>query len=385
MLSDVVLYDSVYGAIGGISGLPAGETFTIGAQYMWLPGQHENTVTATATFDIYTVSATDVAHYLGLVYDEPAILLAKYVSPDGGATWVSAPVAPGPTILSNQLPAFKVVVTNVGNIMLTNVTIADSVYGPVGSVPSLNPGQLTQFFFTVPWAAGQQTNLATVNAEYEDGEEGSVGARDTANYLGVTATVGVSLKKYVSPDGGTSWVEATTAPGPTIPSDIFPKFKFIITNTGNTPLTDILLTDSVYGTIAVLTSMAPGEEDEYEITAPWEEGLHENIATFTATAYDESTLTATANAFYTGPIVPRPSIQIIKYVSVDGGLTWIDANTAPGPLLPAGTAVMFQYVITNTGNVPLSNIVVTDDVLGVIGTVPTLAVGETQSWTVTPI
>ena len=46
---------------------------------------------------------------------------------------------------------------------------------------------------------------------------------------------------------------------------------------------------------------------------------------------------------------PLPSITIKKYVSGDGGETWNDADSPPGPSIT--TDPMFKFVITNTGNV----------------------------------
>jgi hypothetical protein len=70
-----------------------------------------------------------------------------------------------------------------------------------------------------------------------------------------------------------------------------------------------------------------------------------------------------------------PSIDILKEVSVDDGVTWQDANTPVGPFLTPGTKPQFRYTITNTGDTPLNNIVISDDVIGQIGTIPVLNPG----------
>jgi len=96
-------------------------------------------------------------------------------------------------------------------------------------------------------------------------------------------------------------------------------------------------------------------------------------------------MTSGTSGVYVSPnqvIVPIPEIQIKKFVSVDEGQTWNDAQTRPGPLLPNGITVQFKYVVTNIGNVPFTNIIITDDVLGQISTIPSLAVGETQEFIV---
>ncbi|HZD43707.1 MAG TPA: hypothetical protein VE134_06570, partial [Methanomicrobiales archaeon] len=52
---------------------------------------------------------------------------------------------------------------------------------------------------------------------------------------------------------------------------------------------------------------------------------------------------------------PKPSIKIQKYTN--GELAVI----APGPQIPVGSDVVWTYNVTNTGNVPLADVVVTDD------------------------
>ena len=57
---------------------------------------------------------------------------------------------------------------------------------------------------------------------------------------------------------------------------------------------------------------------------------------------------------------PSPSIRIVKTTS-DGFGGWMD-----GPLLNTSEPVTWRYIVTNTGDLPLSDIVVTDNKEGVI-------------------
>jgi uncharacterized repeat protein (TIGR01451 family) len=59
---------------------------------------------------------------------------------------------------------------------------------------------------------------------------------------------------------------------------------------------------------------------------------------------------------------PTPGIDVKKYVSLDNGSNWEEADTAPGLVVPQGTDLLFKYVVTNTGNVPLKNVTLTDSV-----------------------
>lgn len=76
------------------------------------------------------------------------------------------------------------------------------------------------------------------------------------------------------------------------------------------------------------------------------------------------------------PVVEHPGVSLVK--STNGA----DANDAPGPYVRVGSAVDWAYEVTNTGDVSLSNLVVTDD-QGVAVTCPatTLAVGAGMSCT----
>ncbi len=78
-----------------------------------------------------------------------------------------------------------------------------------------------------------------------------------------------------------------------------------------------------------------------------------------------------------GPVTPpEPGIDIEKFTNGE------DADTPTGPIIPVGDAVAWTYVVTNTGNVPLSNVTVTDN-QGVVVSCPktTLAPGESMNCT----
>src|SRR4029077_1131436 len=55
-----------------------------------------------------------------------------------------------------------------------------------------------------------------------------------------------------------------------------------------------------------------------------------------------------------------PAVKIVKYVNGQ------DVDSAPGVHVAAGSTLTFTYVVTNTGNVPLSSVAVTDSVLGAV-------------------
>jgi hypothetical protein len=147
-------------------------------------------------------------------------------------------------------------------------------------------------------------------------------------------------------------------------------FTFIVTNTGNTALTNVVVTDNVYGVIGTIPTLAAGASQTLTKTAPALAGQHTNIATVTTT--EGVTDTDPGNYFGTAP-----TIDLEKHVNGS------DADTPTGPMVPVGSTVTFTFIVTNTGNTALTNVVVTDDVYGVIGTIPTLAAGASQTLTKT--
>ena len=78
-----------------------------------------------------------------------------------------------------------------------------------------------------------------------------------------------------------------------------------------------------------------------------------------------------------------PAIKIVKLVNGQ------DADSPTGPHVAVGSTVTFTYVVTNTGNVPLANVAVSDDKLGTITSFTGDANGNglldlTETWTYTP-
>ncbi len=68
-----------------------------------------------------------------------------------------------------------------------------------------------------------------------------------------------------------------------------------------------------------------------------------------------------------------PAIQLVKQVNSE------DANEAPGPFILVGQTVTWNFVVTNLGNAPLTDISVSDDVLGEVCTIAELAAGSTET------
>ena len=154
-------------------------------------------------------------------------------------------------------------------------------------------------------------------------------------------------------------------------------WSYEVKNTGNVVLTNVVVTDDKLGQIGTIASLAVGETKTLT-TLPGPiavAGQYSNNATVTGKTPDESEVSDTDPDYYFGL---DPGISLVKKTN------GVDSNTAPGQNIPVGSPVTWSYEVKNTGNVVLTNVVVTDDKLGQIGTIPSLAVGETETFTKDP-
>jgi hypothetical protein len=173
----------------------------------------------------------------------------------------------------------------------------------------------------------------------------------------------IDLEKFISVDGQATWQDADNSPGPDVAlgSDVY--FRFRLTNTGDVPLTNLSLTDNAFDVSSCALPAALTPEAFYECTigpVPASEGQHTDTALATGEA-NGTTVSDTDSASYFGG--DRPALDLEKLISVDGGATWQDANSPPGPRVKTDGDVLFRFVITNNGNVPLSSISLIDSTL----------------------
>lgn len=175
-------------------------------------------------------------------------------------------------------------------------------------------------------------------------------------------TPSVNVEKSVSLDG-TTWHDADEPTGLDIPLDGQVWFQFQIMNDGNLDISGLMLSDDMLDVSScVLPEILEPEASVQCIVGPLAvvEGQHTNVATVTANTNGE-VLTDTDSANYWGG--NRPSIDVEKHIAVDGGITWDDADSPTGSNAVIGDPVQFRFTVTNDGNVALTNLSLTDDML----------------------
>jgi len=264
---------------------------------------------------------------------------------------------------------YDLVVTNTGNVTLTAVTLADAMLGTAtpGPIATLAPGASVPF--SVDHVArdsdivnGEILNEASVTATPPSGAD--VTAADDATLSADTPAPALSIVK--TPILTDTNNNGTADAGETI------TYSFAVENTGNVALVEVTVDDPALAALSIAISPT---------SASIAEGGGQ---TFTSAAYTVTQAdvdagsalsnTATAEGVYvrsdavridvaSGPstvTVPvsaqAPAVELVK--------TAVLADKDGDGRADAGETITYELVVTNTGNVGLSNVTIADPMLG---------------------
>jgi len=328
-LLNVSVDDNKIGHIGDIASLAVGASATL-TKTAVISVDTDNIGTAAGTDEWgHQVSDTDTAsvNVVG-----PAVSLAKSATPLVG--------------LSGDLFSYTYVITNTGDVTLYNLALDDVPLGHIGDVSSLGVGQSATITTTTPIMVST-LNVGTVIG-YDEFEH-QVGASDTAEVRIVDP--GISVAKSVD--------KPVVIAGETV------TYTYVITNTGDVPLQGITLDDDKLGHIGDVASLAVGATTTLTKSTTLSVST-DNVAT--VVGFDEWQHRVTDSDEASVRVV-RPSITIDK--------------TANKAVILSGETVVYTYVITNNGDVPLSGVAITDNKLGTVTSGQTLAVDGSATFTST--
>ncbi|QAY65894.1 DUF7507 domain-containing protein [Paenibacillus protaetiae] len=247
--------------------------------------------------------------------------------------------APGDTV------EYTIVVTNVSDTELTNVVIEDATLGINQTFAALAPSASITLnaTFTIPRDAVSGQVFRNLSTTFADGIEPLSANADVL----VAARPAITLTKSVVPE--------EAAPGSSV------TYLFQITNSGNTSLEFVTLTDPLLGLSQTIGTLAASESAvvpfPFVVPASATDPFVNN-ATVTA-SFESESVSAVATAALR---VQQADFTIVK--SVD------PSEAAPGQ------EVSFSYLLTNTGPLPLTNIAVTDPALGYSILIPLLESGD---------
>jgi uncharacterized repeat protein (TIGR01451 family) len=258
------------------------------------------------------------------------------------------PIVPGGTL------TYSGTVLNTGNITLTNVAVVSdrpAANTTVFTVASLAPGASAPFTasFTVP-----PTDCSVATTVAATGKDICAGTT-TANSAVITCTIATAPSLAVT----LACPAVSAATGGQI------TYTGTVRNSGNVTLNNVTVVNNqaVPNTVLTVPTLAPGVSANFaaSFTAPAD--ACSVSSTVTASGSDACTAAVVSNsASATCPLVTTPGLVLTQNCPVD-------------PLSPGGL-VTYSGTVRNTGNITLTNVVVTSGGSGTTNTVNTLWVDD---------
>jgi len=257
-------------------------------------------------------------------------------------------------------------VTNTGNVTLHGVTVTDPKVTVTGGPTTLDVGEADNTTFSGTYTltqadidAGDVDNTATA-----DSDESGPASGSTTVPLPQAASLTISKSgtfNDTNTDGNADVGETIT-------------YHFTVTNTGNVTLHGVTVTDPKVTVTGGPTTLDVGEADNTTFSGTY---------TLTQADIDAGDVdnTATADSDESGPAsgsttVPLPQAASLT-ISKSG--TFNDTNTDGNA--DVGETITYHFTVTNTGNVTLHGVTVTDPKVTVTGGPTTLDVGEADNTT----
>jgi uncharacterized repeat protein (TIGR01451 family) len=261
--------------------------------------------------------------------------------------------------------------TNIGNVDLASVAVSDpsagSVTCPTPAAPGLAPGAAETCTAGHPYTVtqadvdnGEVDDTATATGTDTQGNTSAPSNPSTPTVLAVTGNASVSIAKSaaVSPSSDQNGVKV----GDTI------QYSYNVTNTGNITLTSVAVNDPSAGNVTCPipagAGLAPGASETCTADNPYtvvQSDVDAGGVTDSATATGVDTQGAQSEASpastVTVPAVAAaPSVSLTKKATVDPAT---DQNA-----VQVGDRISYSYTVTNTGNVTLTSVAVSDPAAG---------------------
>jgi len=272
---------------------------------------------------------------------QPVLVLDK----TAGAPTVAGGALPSVTDAGDTI-SYSFVVTNAGNVTLDNITVAD----PLPGMPPITcpPGQLapgasrtcSSVVYTITLAnmdAGSVTNTATGQGTPPSGPNAT---GDDSTTTPLAAGPAFTLAKTAAPTTYASVGQSIS-------------YSYVVTNTGNVTLNTLAVADDRIASVSCpATTLSPGANTTctgtYLITqADLDAGSVTNTASASVVPAQGSVSPVTAQA--TINAVQNRTLALVKSSTA----TSFDAT---------GTVLPYSYLVTNTGNITLTDpVTITDD------------------------
>ena len=367
-LSNVVLKDSVLGIDVAIGDLAAGASinYAPSAGSKVAVGDHFNEAVVTGDWHDNPATDKDDVAYFG---DCPKIHIDKVTNGSDG-----------PEILEGKPVTWTYTVTNVGNVALDDIVVTDDQ----GVTPAYQSGDKNgdgYLDLDETWVyeakgtaiAGSYENTGTATGDFWDDAKQLAQPSDSDDscYFGVRLALAIDKTTTGCDRTGDGVTVNVKFPDGTINTVTW---NYKVTNNSNVDLTNIVVTDDKQGAVGTIAFLAKGASTTLHLTKPATQGTYTNWGYADAT-YKTWPVSAKDDSGYKGVV---PAIDVEKLIRVNGG-EWKDADAWGLKVYIDRDTVEYKFVVTNTGDADLTDVKVTDDMFGDIGTVALLKPGAANA------
>jgi gliding motility-associated-like protein/uncharacterized repeat protein (TIGR01451 family) len=302
--------------------------------------------------DVNTGSITNTATAIGycgdlLVTDTDDDLITAVQNPSLTLTKTST-TFPNTFDSAGDVLTYNILVTNDGNVILTNIIVSDPIATVTGSqIGTLAPGESV-------------TVTASYTVTQDDLNEGLVYNTATARTTFGTDEVIATDDETVTANQTADWTLTKEAEETDFDEvgDVI-HYNITIDNTGNVSISNIIVSDS--GADAGSIRYISGDSNSNNRLDPSETWRYS--ATYTVTQADidagHYTNTATVNGNPpSGTIEPAEDTETVPPVQIPK-LT-VTKSTTVTSYIAAGEVIPYDITVTNTGNVTITGVVVSD-------------------------
>ncbi|GAA4361157.1 DUF7507 domain-containing protein [Angustibacter luteus] len=334
---------------------------------------------ATTCTASYTVTQADVDHgaITNRAHATALDAAGDPVQSDDDTATVTIPADPALTLVKSATPGsvsavgdqvdYAFLVTNTGNDTISQLSVDDQLSSPAGPAvdvtcptSTLAPSASTTCTatYTVTQADldhGAIDNTATATGV--DPQAGPVASNESSASVSAAQSPAVTLTKTAAPTSVTQAGQTVT-------------YRFLASNTGNVTVSDLTVLDSLTPpagpALAVscpATTLAPGTSttctaDYVVIQADVDHGRIDNSAVAQATGPAGQQVSSDASTAVVD-VGALPSLTLAK-------------SASPTSAARAGQSITYTFRVTNTGNVTLAALAVTDTFTAPAGPEPTI-------------
>ncbi|MDX9726877.1 MAG: HYR domain-containing protein, partial [Bacteroidales bacterium] len=357
-LTNIIVSDPIASVSGSpVGSLKPGASITLNASYTVTvadvtAGKVINTATATTTYGNTVVSDND---------DE---IITATLMPDLSITKVATEESY--SAVGDKIN-YTIVVTNTGNVNLTDVVVTDPLTGLNQTIASLLTGASNAVTINTVYTvdsddlvAGKVDNTAKAAFSY-DGKDYYEEASESVPMLPVSNPA-LTITKVATEDN-------YSAVGDKI------NYTIVVTNTGNVNLADVVVTDPLTGLNQTIASLLTGPSNAVTINTVYTVDSDDLVA-------GKVDNTARAAFSYGGKDYFEEASESVPMLPVFNPALTVSKDATEDSFAAEGDEIHYTIVVTNTGDVTLTNVLVTDPLTGLSQTIATLLPGSGNAVTI---